>query len=143
MPLATGVVRRTHHVVVQIVKLRDDPTVLNHYQLLPGWLGYASTARAAAALGAPLPKGALGGDGPGRLTLGEGPPAPMAPLAGWGNQPPTDPQSGERFRGRETIAAQRGGHPADRHFTILRITGDANVWVSECVITYDGVPSYR
>ncbi|MGW5665091.1 hypothetical protein ACWEWG_34330 [Streptomyces sp. NPDC003758] len=24
------------------------------------------------------------------------------------------PQSDERFRGRETIAAQRGGHPADR-----------------------------
>ncbi|MER5516359.1 nuclear transport factor 2 family protein [Streptomyces sp. NPDC002763] len=52
------------------------------------------------------------------------------------------PQSGERFRGRETIAAQRGGHPADRHFTVRRITGHAQVWVSECVITYDGVPSY-
>ncbi|MEU5312294.1 nuclear transport factor 2 family protein [Streptomyces sp. NPDC021562] len=52
------------------------------------------------------------------------------------------PQSGERFRGRETIAAQRGAHPADRHFAILRITGHANVWVSECVITYDGAPSY-
>ena len=26
------------------------------------------------------------------------------------------PQSGERFRGRAAIAAQRGGHPADRHF---------------------------
>ncbi|MGV9929102.1 hypothetical protein ACWDY4_00700 [Streptomyces olivaceoviridis] len=36
------------------------------------------------------------------------------------------PQSGERFRGRGTIAAQRGGHPADRH----------------CVITYDGAPAY-
>src|SRR3954469_18709188 len=31
------------------------------------------------------------------------------------------PQSGERFRGRAKIAAQRGGHPADRHFTVLRI----------------------
>jgi hypothetical protein len=40
------------------------------------------------------------------------------------------PQSGERFRGRAAISAQRGGHPADRHFTVLRI------------ITYDGVPSY-
>ncbi|MFG2940757.1 hypothetical protein [Streptomyces sp. NPDC048282] len=60
------------------------------YQPLPGWLGYASTARAAAALGAPLPKEALGGDGPGRLTLGEGPLAPLAPLAVWGNRPPTD-----------------------------------------------------
>jgi ketosteroid isomerase-like protein len=52
------------------------------------------------------------------------------------------PQSGERFRGRATIAAQRGGHPADRHFTVERITGGAGLWVSECVITYDGVPSY-
>jgi hypothetical protein len=52
------------------------------------------------------------------------------------------PQSGERFRGRETIAAQRGGHPANRHFTVLRITGSGDLWVSECVITYDGAPSY-
>ena len=52
------------------------------------------------------------------------------------------PQSGERFRGRTTIAAQRGGHPADRHFTVLRIVGGANLWVSECIITYDGVPTY-
>ena len=51
------------------------------------------------------------------------------------------PQSGERFRGRATIAAQRGGHPADRHFTVRRITGQAELWVSECLITYDGVPS--
>jgi hypothetical protein len=51
------------------------------------------------------------------------------------------PQSGERFRGRATITAQRGGHPAARHFTILRITGSGNLWVSECVITYDGVPT--
>ena len=52
------------------------------------------------------------------------------------------PQSGERFRSRKTIAAQRGGHPANRHFTVLRITGGGDLWVSECVITYDGVPSY-
>jgi hypothetical protein len=52
------------------------------------------------------------------------------------------PQSGERFRGRSTIAAQRGGHPADRHFTVSRISGHGELWVSECVITYDGVPSY-
>jgi hypothetical protein len=52
------------------------------------------------------------------------------------------PQSGERFRGRETIAAQRGGHPASRHFTILRIDGGGDRWVSQCVITYDGVPTY-
>src|SRR5580704_1860738 len=51
------------------------------------------------------------------------------------------PQSGERFRGRSTIQAQRGGNPAERHFTILRIRGGGDLWVSECVITYDGVPT--
>ena len=52
------------------------------------------------------------------------------------------PQSGERFRGRDAISAQRGAHPANRHFTVLRIVGGGDLWVSECVITYDGVPSY-
>ncbi|MGD0699459.1 MAG: nuclear transport factor 2 family protein [Trebonia sp.] len=52
------------------------------------------------------------------------------------------PQSGERFRTRATIAAQRGGHPASRHFTVLRISGGGNLWVSECIITYDGAPTY-
>src|SRR5947209_5475258 len=52
------------------------------------------------------------------------------------------PQSGERFRGRSRIQAQRGGHPADRHFTIRRILGGGDLWMSECVITYDGVPTY-
>ena len=52
------------------------------------------------------------------------------------------PQSGERFRGRSRIQAQRGGHPAERHFTIRRILGAGELWVSECVITYDGVPTY-
>lgn len=51
------------------------------------------------------------------------------------------PQSGERFRGRSRIQEQRGGHPAERHFTIIRIVGCSNLWVSECVITYDGVPT--
>src|SRR3984957_554703 len=52
------------------------------------------------------------------------------------------PQSGERFRGRSTIQAQRGGNPAERHFAIRRIRGGGELWVSECVITYDGVPTY-
>jgi hypothetical protein len=34
------------------------------------------------------------------------------------------PQSGERFRGRSKIQAQRGGHPAERHFTIGLISAD-------------------
>jgi hypothetical protein len=52
------------------------------------------------------------------------------------------PQSGERFRGRSTIAAQRAGHPAERHFTVRRISGAGELWVSEVVISYDGVPSW-
>jgi len=52
------------------------------------------------------------------------------------------PQSGERFRGRSKIQAQRGGHPAKRRFAILRIRGAGDLWVSECVITYDGAPTY-
>lgn len=52
------------------------------------------------------------------------------------------PQSGERFRGRSTIAAQRGGHPADRHFTVIRIVGGGELWVNECIISYDGVPTH-
>jgi SnoaL-like domain len=52
------------------------------------------------------------------------------------------PQSGERFRGRSRIQAQRGGHPAERHFSVRRILGGGDVWISECVITYDGAPTY-
>jgi hypothetical protein len=52
------------------------------------------------------------------------------------------PQSGERFRGRSRIQAQRGGHPAERHFTVRRILGGGELWVSECVISYDGVPTH-
>jgi hypothetical protein len=52
------------------------------------------------------------------------------------------PQSGERFHGRETIAAQRGGHPADRHFTVRRVSGSGDLWVSEVVISYDGAPTH-
>ncbi|KAF7181476.1 hypothetical protein CNMCM7691_000694 [Aspergillus felis] len=52
------------------------------------------------------------------------------------------PQSGERFKGRAAISAQRRGHPADRQFTVLQISGNGHLWVSECIITYDGVPTY-
>ena len=52
------------------------------------------------------------------------------------------PQSGERFRGRSRIQAQRGGHPAERHFAIARISGGGDLWVSECVITYDGATTH-
>jgi hypothetical protein len=52
------------------------------------------------------------------------------------------PQSGERFRGRAAISAQRGGHPASRHFTVVRIVGNGTLWVSHCIITYDGEPTH-
>jgi hypothetical protein len=52
------------------------------------------------------------------------------------------PQSGERFRGRSNIKAQRGGHPAERHFRVLRIRGGGDLWASEVVISYDGAPTY-
>jgi hypothetical protein len=52
------------------------------------------------------------------------------------------PQSGERFRGRAAIQGQRGGHAAERHFTVRRISGGGALWVSECVITYDGAPTH-
>ena len=52
------------------------------------------------------------------------------------------PQSGERFRGQSRIQAQRGGHPAQRHFTVRRIMGGGSLWVSEVVISYDGAPTY-
>jgi hypothetical protein len=51
------------------------------------------------------------------------------------------PQSGERFVGRSTIAEQRSGNPARRHFKLRRVLGTGSVWVSECVITYDGAPT--
>ena len=52
------------------------------------------------------------------------------------------PQSGERFVGRSTIADQRGGNPAQRHFTLRRVVGSGALWVSECVITYNGAPTF-
>src|SRR6266581_1098978 len=42
------------------------------------------------------------------------------------------PQSGERFVGRSTIAEQRSGNPAQRHFRLRRVLGTGSVWVSEC-----------
>ncbi len=51
------------------------------------------------------------------------------------------PQSGERFVGRSTIAQQRSGNAAHRHFKLRRVLGTGSLWVSECVITYDGAPS--
>jgi ketosteroid isomerase-like protein len=52
------------------------------------------------------------------------------------------PQSGERIRGRQNIQASRAAQPNAKRFTLRRIVGGGNVWISELVLTYDGQPSY-
>jgi ketosteroid isomerase-like protein len=52
------------------------------------------------------------------------------------------PQSGERICGRYNIQALRGHHPSKLGFTIRRVIGSGDLWVSEYVITYDGRPVY-
>src|SRR5271170_1714989 len=52
------------------------------------------------------------------------------------------PQSGERISGRRNIQASRAAQPNKKRFTVRRILGAADLWVTEFVLTYDGVPSY-
>lgn len=52
------------------------------------------------------------------------------------------PQSGERIRGREHIQASREAQPNAKRFTVRRILGGGDLWVSELVLTYDGQPFY-
>ena len=52
------------------------------------------------------------------------------------------PQSGERMRGRRNIQASRSAQPNRKRFTVRRVLGAADLWVTELVITYDGLPSY-
>ena len=52
------------------------------------------------------------------------------------------PQSGERIRGRANIQASRTVQPNLKHFSVRRIVGARNLWVTEFVLTYDGRPSY-
>jgi ketosteroid isomerase-like protein len=52
------------------------------------------------------------------------------------------PQSGERTRGRRNIQNQRGSQPSKKRFTVRRIIGSGDLWVTELVLTYDGKPSY-
>lgn len=51
------------------------------------------------------------------------------------------PQSGERIRGRRNLQALRGHHPGKPSgFTVRRIVGSGNLWVTEYVISYEGKP---
>jgi len=52
------------------------------------------------------------------------------------------PQSGERTRGRSNIQNQRASQPSKKRFTIRRIIGGGDLWVTEFILTYDGKPSY-
>ena len=52
------------------------------------------------------------------------------------------PQSGERIRGRGNIQESRTVQPSKKHFAVQRIIGDGNLWVTELVLSYDGVPFY-
>lgn len=52
------------------------------------------------------------------------------------------PQSGERIRGRANIQASREAQPNAKRFTVRRITGGGDLWISELVLTYDGQPNY-
>jgi ketosteroid isomerase-like protein len=52
------------------------------------------------------------------------------------------PQSGERTRGRRNIQGQRASQPSKKRFTVRRIIGGGDLWVTELVVTYDGKPSY-
>ena len=52
------------------------------------------------------------------------------------------PQSGERIRGRRNIQASRTAQPNQKRFTVRRILGVGELWVSEFILTYDGKPSY-
>ena len=52
------------------------------------------------------------------------------------------PQSGERTRGRSNIQNQRASQPSKKRFTVQRIIGGGDLWVTELIITYDGKPFF-
>ena len=52
------------------------------------------------------------------------------------------PQSGERIRGRHNIQESRSVQPNKKRFTVRRIIGSGDLWVSEFILSYDGMPSY-
>jgi hypothetical protein len=52
------------------------------------------------------------------------------------------PQSGERLHGRRNIQAARFARPNEKLFTVRRVLGVADLWVTELVLTYDGSLSY-
>jgi ketosteroid isomerase-like protein len=52
------------------------------------------------------------------------------------------PQSGERIRGRRTIQITRTNQPSKKRFTVQRVVGSGDLWITEFILSYDGKPSY-
>jgi hypothetical protein len=52
------------------------------------------------------------------------------------------PQSGERIRGRRNIQQSRVVQPNRKRFSVRRIVGGGDLWVTEFILSYDGIPSY-
>src|SRR5215472_10032983 len=52
------------------------------------------------------------------------------------------PQSGERIRGRRNIQITRSIQPNRKRFTVQRIIGGGDLWITEFILSYDGKPSY-
>ena len=52
------------------------------------------------------------------------------------------PQSGERIRGRRNIQESRFLQPNKKRFKVRRISGSGDLWVTEFILSYDGIPSY-
>ena len=52
------------------------------------------------------------------------------------------PQSGERIRGRNNIEESRSVQPNKKRFTVQRIIGSGDLWITEFILTYDGIPTY-
>ncbi|MDH2386843.1 nuclear transport factor 2 family protein [Bradyrhizobium sp. CER78] len=52
------------------------------------------------------------------------------------------PQSGERIRGRRNIQESRTAQPNKKRFSIQRMIGGGDLWITEYILTYDDRPSY-
>jgi hypothetical protein len=52
------------------------------------------------------------------------------------------PQSGERIVGLRNIQLSRAAQPNRKRFTVRRIIGAGDLWITEYILSYDGRPSY-
>lgn len=52
------------------------------------------------------------------------------------------PQSGERIHGRRNILESRFVQPNKKRFTVRRIVGSGDLWITEFTLSYDGMPLY-